>query len=174
MAVLDFPNPPLTVGQQFLAGSGITYSWDGAVWTIAATPTGASGPAGGDLAGSYPNPTIGALKVVTAALADLAVTDAKIADVSWAKITGAPAVPAALWTDDGTALTPAVPTRSLSVPGGAAGAGSALLSLGSNVAKARLQTDNAATAPWLAMSVNRDAMTGTVDDATKPAWNMTM
>jgi hypothetical protein len=41
------------------------------------TPT---GPAGGDLAGTYPNPTIGPLKVITASLADGAVTSAKILD----------------------------------------------------------------------------------------------
>jgi hypothetical protein len=39
-----------------------------------------SGPAAGDLAGTYPNPTIGAGKVTTAKIADGAVTAAKIAD----------------------------------------------------------------------------------------------
>src|SRR5262245_33804501 len=34
MAALDFPNPPLTVGQLYNGTNGGTYQWDGTVWTV--------------------------------------------------------------------------------------------------------------------------------------------
>jgi hypothetical protein len=53
-------------------------------------------PAGGDLQGYYPDPTI----------RDGAVGDAQITDVSWTKITGVPASFAGVWADSGAALIP--------------------------------------------------------------------
>jgi len=80
MPVLDFPNPPLTVGQQYAGSNGTTYQWDGQVWFAADGGITPVGPAGGDLTGYYPNPLIGPLKV----------TDAKVHDVAWGKLTGVP------------------------------------------------------------------------------------
>ena len=51
-------------------------------------PGEAMGVIGGDLQGALPNPTIKAGVIDTAKLANLAVTDAKIASVSMAKVTG--------------------------------------------------------------------------------------
>lgn len=91
--------------------------------------------------------------------------------VAWI-VSGSAAV--SLWTASGGTLLPTDATKTLSVPGGAAGAGLGQFLLGSNTAKARLQTNNTTAAPYLVFSTNRDAVVGTQDDATKPSWQMSM
>lgn len=72
------PASKLTVAGVVESTTGGVKFPDGTVQTTAGVGIGAA--AGGDLAGTYPNPTIGSGKVVTAAIADSAVTSAKIAD----------------------------------------------------------------------------------------------
>jgi hypothetical protein len=55
MAALDFPAAP-TAGQVVTLTNGFSYQWDGAVWTL--SPATVGQVAGGDLTGTYPNPTI--------------------------------------------------------------------------------------------------------------------
>jgi len=77
------PAPSSPVEGQFYfdnqAGNKTLYFWDGTQW-VSAKSGAPSGSAGGDLAGSYPNPTIGLLKITDAHVnASAAIAKSKLA-----------------------------------------------------------------------------------------------
>ncbi|MBW6534207.1 MAG: hypothetical protein K0B11_04320 [Mariniphaga sp.] len=75
---------PLKIAQQS-ATTGQVLKWNGTTWVPATDETGEgggspTGTAGGDLTGTYPDPTIGTGKVTEDKISDNAITSAKIAD----------------------------------------------------------------------------------------------
>ncbi len=73
------PPDPVPGQEYFDTTTNVLYYWNGTVWVEEDGRTAVpEGPAGGDLTGNYPNPTIGAGVVNTIKLADSAVTGPKV------------------------------------------------------------------------------------------------
>jgi len=123
----------------YIAGDALIYSgsvWErigradlvvsvnGQVGVVSITSLPPNGAASGDLTGTYPAPTIAALAVTTAKLDAGAVTDAKVTDVAFSKITGAPTSypPNGAATGDLTGSYPAPTIAALAVTAAKLGA----------------------------------------------------
>src|SRR5262249_33751995 len=83
-----------------------------------------------------------------------------------------PAVPSSVgpWSVSGTTVTPTDATKTVTIPGAPAASGTIIL--GTPTSKGRLQINNTLAAAHLALTTNRDMLTGTQDDATRPSWQL--
>lgn len=155
MAALDFPASP-TVGQQATLTNGFTYQWDGAVWTLAAA-TGQQ--AGGDLTGTYPNPSVGHVdwsKLTTGTIA----AGGDLAGSTYPN----PTVTAAAkskWSVSGGYIIPADSTKTVAT------SGTGVTINGSSAEKWRIRDVGSSD---FQLRYNQDSLTNLADNAASPSY----